>query len=164
MLFNLLDSAGNGAGTKGGFDWTMLLMFGVIIVMFIAMSYFQKRNQKKREEEAKAVLDALKPGNKVKTIGGICGTVVEVDAETFVLETGSEKSGKSYMTFDKFAIAQTDATAPKEENVKKNELEPTMDETSEEIPVFEEEISTMDPVFDEEESVEAPVETEESEE
>ena len=118
MLFGLLNSASS-SSPSGGFDWSMVLMFGVIIVMFVVMSYFQKRNQKKREEESKAILDALKPGNTVKTIGGICGKVVEVDADTFVLETGSDKSGKSYMRFDKFAIAQTDAVAKKDENVKK---------------------------------------------
>ena len=58
-------------------------------------------------------LNAIKPGNKVKTIGGICGVVVEVcDDNTFVLETGTEKSGKSYMKFDKQAVYQTDAVAP----------------------------------------------------
>ena len=118
MLFNLLDSASNGA-TTGGLDWSMFLMLGVVVVLFIVMNYFQKRNQKKRDEEAKAILDSLKPGNKVKTIGGICGTIVEVNEDTFVLETGSDKSGKSYMTFDKYAIAQTDATAKKDEDVKK---------------------------------------------
>ena len=59
------------------------------------------------------MLDAIKPGSKVKTIGGICGVVVEVNAEenTFVLETGTEASGKSYIKFDKQAVYQTDAVA-----------------------------------------------------
>ena len=59
-------------------------------------------------------LDAIKPGNKVKTIGGICGVVVEIceDDNTFVIETGTEKSGKSYIKFDKQAVYQTDAVAP----------------------------------------------------
>ena len=61
------------------------------------------------------MLDAIKPGNKVKTIGGICGIVVEVcpDDNTFVLETGTEASGKSYIKFDKQAVYQTDAVAEK---------------------------------------------------
>jgi RNA binding exosome subunit len=53
----------------------------------------------------------------VKTIGGICGIVVEVNPEdnTFVLETGTEASGKSYLKFDKQAVYQTDATVKKTE-------------------------------------------------
>jgi preprotein translocase subunit YajC len=56
-------------------------------------------------------LNALKPGCKVKTIGGICGVVVEVNREenTFVLETGNEANGKSYIKFDLVAVYQTDA-------------------------------------------------------
>ena len=62
------------------------------------------------------MLNAIQPGNKVKTIGGICGVVVEVCPEdnTFVLETGTESSGKSYIKFDKQAVYQTDAVAKKE--------------------------------------------------
>ncbi|MBR2441609.1 MAG: preprotein translocase subunit YajC [Clostridia bacterium] len=65
------------------------------------------------------MLNAIQPGNKVKTIGGICGVVVEVCPEdnTFVLETGTEQSGKSYIKFDKQAVYQTDAVAKKEEPV-----------------------------------------------
>ena len=61
------------------------------------------------------MINSVKPGNKVKTIGGICGIVVEVDAEenTFVLETGTEQSGKCFIKFDKQAIYQTDAIVEK---------------------------------------------------
>ena len=47
------------------------------------------------------------------TIGGITGTVVEVnpDDNTFVLETGSDELGKSYLRFDKAAIHDSDAIA-----------------------------------------------------
>ena len=65
-------------------------------------------------------LSAVKPGCKVKTIGGICGIVVEVCPEdnTFVLETGTESTGKCFLKFDKQAIYQTDA---KKEEVKPEE-------------------------------------------
>ena len=77
------------------------------------MMIFNSRSQKKRQQESQKMLDAIKPGSKVKTIGGICGVVVEVNAEenTFVLETGTEASGKSYIKFDKQAVYQTDAVA-----------------------------------------------------
>ena len=59
------------------------------------------------------MLDAIQPGNKVKTIGGICGIVVEVcDDNTVIIETGSETSGKSWVKMDKELIAQTDAKGP----------------------------------------------------
>lgn len=104
MLFNLLASEGNG---------TLVLLL-VLVGAMVAMMVFSRRSQKKRQEEQMKTLNAVKPGNKVKTIGGICGVVVEICDEdnTFVLETGTEKSGKSYIKFDKQAIYQTDAVAP----------------------------------------------------
>lgn len=73
------------------------------------------------------MLNAIQPGNKVKTIGGICGVVVEVCPEdnTFVLETGTEKSGKSYIKFDKQAVYQTDAVAKKPETAEEPKAEET---------------------------------------
>ena len=101
------------------------------------------------------MLNAIQPGNKVKTIGGVCGVVVEVCPEdnTFIMETGSEKSGKSYLKFDKQAVYQTDAVA------KKEDVAPVEEETvAPQEEVFEE--VAADPVEETvEETVEEPVET-----
>ena len=105
------------------------------------------------------MLNAIQPGNKVKTIGGICGVVVEVCPEdnTFILETGSEQSGKSYIKFDKQAVYQTDAAAKKEEIAPAEEtIEEDKVAPAEEI--FEE--VAADPVENAEETAtEATVET-----
>ena len=105
MFWNLLTE-----GTEGN-PITTYVMIGVIIVLFVVMFIFNSRSQKKRQKEMEETLDAVKPGCKVKTIGGICGIVVEVCKEdnTFVLETGTEATGKSYLKFDRQAIYQTDA-------------------------------------------------------
>lgn len=99
-------------------SWVLpAVLFAIIIVAFVAMMVFQSKRRKKQEKEAKDLIDSVKPGNKVKTIGGVCGIVVEVDAEenTFVLETGSVTAGKSYVKFDRQAIWQTDAAVSKPE-------------------------------------------------
>ena len=101
-------------------DWVMWVVLGIGVLLLGIMFFVNHRSQKKRQEEVQATLDALRPGCKVKTIGGICGVVVEVSREenTFVLETGSETSGKHYIKFDMIAIYQTDAKkedAPVEE-------------------------------------------------
>ena len=107
------------------------VILGVLVVAIIAMFVFSSRRRKKQEQDAQNLINSVKPGNKVKTIGGICGIVVEVDAEenTFVLETGTETSGKCYIKFDRQAIYQTDAVVDgaKQEEVK----EETKQETSE---------------------------------
>ena len=116
-MFNLLAEGGN----TGSFTIVIILF-----VVMVAFMFYSNYTQKKRQKETQETLNALQPGNKVKTIGGICGVVVEVCPEdnTFVLETGTEKSGKSYIKFDKQAVYQTDAVAKKAEPVEtKNEVE-----------------------------------------
>ena len=105
MFYNLLestDAANNGSSTM------ITVVFIVIIVAMIGLLIWQTISGKKKQKEAQEMLNQLKKGDRVKTIGGVCGFVVEInDAEnTFVLETGTEDK-KSYVKFDKGAIYQT---------------------------------------------------------
>lgn len=115
------------------------IVLGVLVVAIVVMFVFSSRRRKKQEQDAKDLIDSVKPGNKVKTIGGICGIVVEVDAEenTFVLETGTELSGKCYIKFDKQAIYQTDAVVEKSEKKEEKsgeaEEQPAKEEPFEEV-------------------------------
>ena len=111
MLYSLLEDA----APKNN-SWVSYVLIGVLVVILIVSMILMNRRSKKREEEAKKLIDAVKPGNKVKTIGGVCGIVVEVDPEedTFVLETGSEASGKCYMKFVRQAILESDAVVDKD--------------------------------------------------
>ena len=92
----------------------LIAIVAVMIALLIVFGVLNSKKRKKQEKDAQDLINAVKPGNKVKTIGGICGIVVEVDEEenTFVLETGTEQSGKSYIKFDRQAIYQTDAVVP----------------------------------------------------
>ena len=135
MIWNLLsDSTAN-----GGNDWTSYILLIVMVVAIVALLIFNRRSQKKRQQETMDMLNAIKPGNKVKTIGGICGIVVEVcdDDNTFVLETGTEKSGKSYVKFDKQAVYQTDAVVEKPTEKKEEKKAEKAEETPVEAPVEE---------------------------
>lgn len=140
MLQFLLDgeSPEAGAGSGNGFDPSSILMYvliGVIIVGFVIWMVISSKKRKKQEQEAKDLIDAVKPGNKVKTIGGVCGIVVEVNSEenTFVLETGSETVGKSYVKFDKQAIYQTDAVIEKNTPAKTDDSVPPAEGIAPEI-------------------------------
>ncbi len=95
-------------------NWLNWVIIVVLIVAIVAMFALSGRKNKQREKEYVEQLAAIKPGNKVKTAGGICGIVVEVcdDDNTVIIETGSELSGKSYIKMDKTLIAQTDAKGP----------------------------------------------------
>ena len=161
-LFNLLAEAEETAGevvdstnkNDTGNPYMTWIIMGVAIALIIVMMVFSRRSQQKKQDELKATLDAIQPGNKVKTIGGICGVVVEVCKEdnTFILETGSEASGKSYIKLDKQSVYQTDAkSAPAEEKVEAPVEAPAPAETAPEAPA-----ETAAPV---ETAPEAPAET-----
>ena len=128
----LADEAQNNNG------WLSYVLIGALVVVLIGSMVIMNRRNKKRQQEAEDLINAVKPGNKVKTIGGVCGIVVEVDPEenTFVLETGSETSGKCYMKFDRQAILQSDAVVEKAQVEGKKEE--TADEQTAEAPASEE--------------------------
>ena len=64
-----------------GGSWLPLLFLLMLVVMFVVMSGGQRKEKKKRE----AMLKALKKGDRIQTIGGILGSIVEVrDTEVVV--------------------------------------------------------------------------------
>ena len=111
MIWNILENEANAGG--GLPQWLFAVIFCVLIVLLLVWFFFSGRKNKQADKEYAEQLEALAPGHKVKTVGGICGTVVEVcDDNTVVIETGTEASGKSRLKIDKLSIAVTDAKGP----------------------------------------------------
>lgn len=151
MLFNLLETTTTPETPK---DNTMTyIIMAVIVVAIIGLFVWQTFANKKKRKEAQEMMNNLQPGIKIKTIGGICGYLVEVnDAEnTFILETGTEDN-KCYIKFDKGAIYQTGSAAAST---------PATPVKTEEKPVVKEEVKVEEPAP---EVVEAPVEETKTEE
>ncbi|MCR5731967.1 MAG: preprotein translocase subunit YajC [Sphaerochaetaceae bacterium] len=76
-----------------------LVMFTAIILIFYFLII---RPQKKREKETKDMLNALKKGDKVVSIGGIHGTVITVKDTTVVVKVDDN----ARIEFTKSAISQ----------------------------------------------------------
>ena len=114
MIWNLLAEGDQTSSNSGGIpSYVIWIILGVVVVLFIVYFFFSGRKNKQRRQEYVEQIEAIKPGNKVKTTGGICGIVKEVcDDDTIVIETGTEQSGKSYVKIDKECIYQTDAKGP----------------------------------------------------
>lgn len=68
---------------QGGSPWTMWIMLALI---FGVMYFFMIRPQKKQQKELQKFRDSLQKGDKVVTIGGVYGTVVEVKDATVLVE------------------------------------------------------------------------------
>ena len=94
-------------------SWVLPVVLAVLLVGIVAWFFLSNKKGKQRQQEYMEQLEAIRPGHKVKSTGGLCGIVVEVcDDETVIIETGSEKSGKSYFKLAKECIYQTDAKGP----------------------------------------------------
>ena len=76
-----------------------LLMLGLMVLIFY---FFMIRPQMKKQKELKNFRENLKAGDKVVTIGGIHGKILEVSDTTVLVQAEGTK-----IRFDKSAIAQS---------------------------------------------------------
>ena len=80
-----------------------LLPFLLIIVIFY---FFLIRPQNKKQKETQKMLDALKKGDKVITIGGIHGTVSSVKENTVIVKVDDDVK----LEFNRTAISSVELT------------------------------------------------------
>ena len=83
-----------------------LIMMLVIVGMLIFSWRGTRRDKKKRE----SMLGAIKKHDKVQTIGGVIGSVVEVKPDTVVLKV--DESSNTRITFSRSAIQQVLTVSP----------------------------------------------------
>jgi len=97
LLHVLLDVPPN-PNQKPDYTWIILM----VLVIFV-FYFFMIRPQKKKEKEARLFRESLGKGEKIVTIGGMHGKIVEVQETTFTVET---ESG-ARMRIEKSAVAHT---------------------------------------------------------
>ena len=93
---------------NGSGNLTFYITLGVIIGIFVVMIMMQSRRRKAAQAEYMGMIDQLKVGTRVKTVGGVIGRIVEIREEapafkTVLIETGSDKS-KTLVLYDLQAI------------------------------------------------------------
>jgi preprotein translocase subunit YajC len=89
-----LAQSSSGSGTLG-FLLPLVLMGGIFYLLLIRP---QQRNRRRQAQ----LLSGLEEGDEVQTIGGIFGTIREIDADTVLLEVAPEVE----MRFIRGAIAR----------------------------------------------------------
>ena len=81
----------------------------IMLEMMIAIFYFMLiRPENKRKKEAEQMRSSVKKGDKIVSIGGICGVVVDVKESRIVLETGADQVR---IEFEKWAISSNETAA-----------------------------------------------------
>jgi preprotein translocase subunit YajC len=119
--FNLLQTAAP-AGGSGSMLYT-LGMFGLVFLIFYLLII---RPQNKRQKETKAMLDQLKKGDKVQSIGGIRGVIKSVKEDSVVVTVDTNTD----MEFVRSAIANV--INPEAKNADKADKKETKKETKKE--------------------------------
>jgi preprotein translocase subunit YajC len=75
-----------------------ILMLVLVMVVFY---FFMIRPQQKKQKELKNFRENIKAGDKVVTIGGVHGTILEVTSNTVLINSEGTK-----IRFEKSAISQ----------------------------------------------------------
>ena len=89
---------------------TLIMMVGMIAIFYFLLI----RPQRKKDKAVKDMLAALKPGDRICTIGGIYGTIASIKDETITLYVGAQKM---QMVVARWAIRSVE-DAPLVENEK----------------------------------------------
>ena len=90
------------ASTSGSLGITLLPFLAIFVIFY----FFLIRPQNKKQKETQKMLDALKKGDKVITIGGIHGTVSSVKENTVIVKVDDDCK----LEFNRTAISSVELT------------------------------------------------------
>lgn len=108
----------------------------ILLVVMVGMFFMMNRTQKKQQQQRQSLLDSMKAGDSVVTIGGLHGVVSEMDDQAKTVTLDCEGI---FLVFDRSSIktvtpgttattAPIQESAPTEEAVKPAEtVEPTVE-------------------------------------
>ena len=105
---------GGGSGAGAGDLVSMIVMMVLMVVVFY---FLLIRPQRKKDKAVKAMLAALKKGDRVCTIGGIYGTIISISDDSVTLSVGSQQNN---IVFARWAIRSV------EDAVTENDSEPAI--------------------------------------
>jgi preprotein translocase subunit YajC len=84
-------------------NWiNQLSPFALIIGMFLIFYFLLIRPQQKKQKELKKMLESLKRGDKVVTIGGMWGSITDVKEKTVIVKVDDNTK----LEFSRDAIGQ----------------------------------------------------------
>ena len=69
---------------------SLLVTFLPLVLIFVVFYFFLIRPQRKKDKQVKDMLNNLKAGDRICTIGGIYGTIVGIKDDTITLSVGRD--------------------------------------------------------------------------
>ena len=92
------------AGASGGMGSSIIMLVAMLAIFYFMLI----RPENKRKKEEQEMRSSVKTGDKIVTIGGITGTVVNVKDTRIVLETGADQVR---IELEKWAISSNETAA-----------------------------------------------------
>ena len=72
-----------------------------MILIFVVFYFMLIRPQRKKDKQVKEMLNNLKKGDRICTIGGIYGTIVRIKDDVLTIEVGEQKT---QLVFARWAV------------------------------------------------------------
>jgi preprotein translocase subunit YajC len=95
----LADATATGAAEVAAEEMStgaMIIYYAVqflpMILIFVIFYFMLIRPQRKKDKEAKQMLENLKVSDRICTIGGIYGTIVRIKDQVLTIEVGEQKT------------------------------------------------------------------------
>ena len=92
------------AAAAGGLGSTVIMMVAMLAIFYFMLI----RPENKRKKEAEEMRSSVRKGDKITTIGGVVGTVVDVKENNIVVETSADQVR---IEFAKWAISSNETAA-----------------------------------------------------
>ncbi len=113
FVFSVYAQGGKSPGS-GGMAGSFIPM---MVVMFIVIYFFMIRPEQRKQKDKKNMMENLKKGDKILTIGGIYGTVGNIKDDTVMVRIGDNTTVK----FAKSAISSVITNKEESRENKNNE-------------------------------------------
>jgi preprotein translocase subunit YajC len=113
------------AAKSGGTNPSFLIIILVLAVLYVFFIRNMRRKQQAQTNSQKDMRNSLVPGTEIVTVGGLYGTVVDVDDDSVTLEISEGVTAR----YDRNAIARVIST-PDDEEADEAEVESDDDTAS----------------------------------
>lgn len=100
------------ADADSGSNKSSIIMLVVLGALMIGMMLLSIIPQRKRQKKAQEMMNSIKTGTKIRTIGGFVGIIKAIDNQqnVFVLDISANLDGSMLVTIDKGAVYNVIAT------------------------------------------------------
>jgi len=93
--------------------WSMLKSMWPFFAVLIVIYFFMLRGPKRKQQEHQKMVQSLKKNDRVRTIGGILGTVIDVRGDDITLKIDESNNTKIHVIPSAIAAVLTDTANAK---------------------------------------------------